>query len=138
MKTKLMIVLLAGIGFTSCNKYEEGPAISIIPKNERVANTWVVERAENNGNDVTSDYDQFDLYLTDDGDAQLDANFTLFGTQYQTSTNGTWTFTNDDANIKLDFEDDDYDEEYQILKLTTDEMWLRELGGETELHFTEK
>jgi hypothetical protein len=34
----------------------------------------------------------------------------------------------------MDFENDDADRTYQILRLKEDEMWLREIGGEDELH----
>lgn len=137
MKT-ILIGLIASATIVSCNKYEEGPAISLIPKKERVANTWVIYHAEDNGNDVSDDYDQYELYLTSDGDAELSADYTFLGTQYQTETNGTWNFTSDKENISFDYEDDSQDGEYQILMLTEEEMRLRKTGDDLELRFTEK
>lgn len=134
----LGIFFLLGASMQSCKKYADGPAISLIPKKDRVANTWIVEKALADSQDVTSDYDQYEIYLTNDGDAQLTADYTVFGVTYTTATNGTWEFTNDESNIRFDYEDDSQDAEYQILKLTEKEFWLRKVGEELELQLKEK
>ncbi len=123
---------------TGCQKYDEGPAISLVPRAERIANTWVIAHAEENGEDVTDQYDQYELYLTDDGDAELSADYMVFGTQYTTETNGTWNLVLDDENIQFDFEDDSQDAEYQILRLTQEEFWLRKIGEDLEIQLAEK
>lgn len=136
---KVLCVFSVVVGITAgCQKYEDGPAISIIPKEERVANTWVVAQALADNQDVTDQYDQYELYLTRGGDVELTAKYTIFGTTYTTDTDGTWQFTNNKDNISFDYEDDDQDAEYQILKLTEKEMWLRKVGQELELHLREK
>lgn len=122
----------------SCSKYEDGPAVSLRTKKERVSNSWVVEKAYENGDDVTDQYNQYDLYMTKDGDAELNAEYTIFDTEFSVATDGTWEFTNNQENLSLDFEEDDYDAEYQILRLAEKELWLREKGEEVELHLTEK
>lgn len=124
--------------FTACSKYESGPDITIIPRKDRVANTWVIEKALENGEDVTDQFDNYELYLTRDGDAELDAHYTVFGETFEYQTNGTWEFQNDDENISFDFEDNSADGTYQILKLTETEMWLREIGADLELQLQEK
>lgn len=137
MKTLAITTLtIVGLTFASCNKYEEGPALSIIPKNERVANTWQIYYAQDDGQNVSDNYDQYTLYLTADGAAQLDADYFVLGTQYQTSTQGTWSFENDKQDIRLDYEDDSEDQVYQILMLKSDEMRLRAKGDDLELRFT--
>lgn len=139
MKTLALTTLaLVGLGFASCNKYEEGPAISLTPKNERVANTWQIYYAQDDGQNVSDNYDQYTLYLTKGGAAELEADYTVLGTQYQTATQGTWTFENDQADIRFDYEDDSEDEVYQIVMLTSDEMRLRKKGDDLELRFTGK
>jgi len=134
----LLISALALMIFTSCEKYEEGPTISLVPRSERVENTWVVDRAYEDGEDVTSSYDQYELTLTQDGAATLEADYTFFGTEIETSTDGTWEFTNDEENISFDYEDDIADGTYQILKLTQDEFWLRKTGDDLELQLREQ
>lgn len=136
MKTKALIVcfLFASFSLVSCSKYEEGPAISLRSKKERVANTWKIDKAYRNGEDVTEDYDQYTLKLTKDGDASLAALFASGNLSFEYETDGTWKFENSKEVLNLDFEDDDADAKYQILKLKEDELWLREQGGEDELH----
>ncbi len=122
----------------SCSKYEEGPAISLRTKKARVANTWEVEKAYRNNEEVTDDYDEYTLKTTKDGDAELAALYSAGSFSFEYDTQGTWDFADDKESLMLDFEDDGADRNYQILRLTNDEMWLREIGGEDELHLKTK
>lgn len=131
-------VFLASLFFTSCNKYEDGPGISLIPRKDRVANTWIIEKAYADNEDVTDDYRVYEIYLSNDGDAEITGEFSIFGQDFAIETDGTWEFYNDENNIRFDYENDDADNEYQILRLTEDEFWVREVGGEVELHLAEK
>lgn len=135
---KIFLPIATVFMFFSCQKYEEGPAISVTAKNERVANTWVVSQAMDNNEDVTESFDKYELFLTKDGDAELNAEYRILGETFDTETNGTWSFQNDKMEIRFDYEDDDYDNQYQILKLTKDEMWLRENGDDLEIHLMSK
>ncbi len=130
----LGIVASATLLLGSCKKYEEGPMVSLKSKKERVSNTWKIEKAYRNGNDVTSDYDQYELQMLTDGDARLVAIYTFGDFTFEAETDGTWNFQNDKEEIRLDFENDDADNVYQILKLKEKELWIREKGGEDELH----
>ena len=91
-----------------------------------------------NNEDVTESFDKYELFLTEDGDAELNAEYRILGETFDTETNGTWSFQNDKTEIRFDYEDDGYDNQYQILKLTKDEMWLRENGGDLEIHLMSK
>jgi hypothetical protein len=136
--TILTFALSTVFALSSCNKYEDGPSISLKSKKARVSNEWAIESASRDGEDVTSSYDEFTLQMMDDGDANLAAIYNFGNFSYEYETQGTWMFTDDKNNLKLDFEDDDADQEYQILKLQTNELWIRELGGEDELHLMSK
>ena len=128
-----VVLALGATSMTSCTKYEEGPGISLRSRTERVANTWEVERAENDGQDVTASFDQYALQLFSDGDAALVALYTLGDLTIEYETDGTWSFANDQEYLDLDFENDGADQRYQILKLKENELWLREAGGDLEL-----
>lgn len=134
----LPLVLLTVLIGTSCKKYESGPDISIIPRKDRVANTWIIGMATSNGDDVTEKFERYELYLTADGDAELDAKYVIFGETFEEETKGTWSFKDNDQNIEFDFEDDRQDGTYQILKLTKTEFWLREIGKDLELQLEQK
>lgn len=138
LRISLMVALASTLLFASCKKYEEGPAISLRSKKERVANTWEIEKAMRNGQDVTSEYDQFELQMLTDGDASLAAIYTFGSITYEYQTNGTWQFANKKEQLELDFEDNDADRVYNILKLKETELWIREQGGEDELQLKPK
>ncbi len=121
-----------------CNKYDDGPGVSLVPRTERVANRWVIEKAISDGQDVTSSFDQYVLTLTTDKAATLVANYTLFGIVISTETNGTWSFANDQEQLVLDFEDNAADATYQINRLTQKELWLRKMGEDLELRLKEQ
>ena len=123
---------------SSCDKYEDGPGISLVPRKNRMANTWVAEKVISNGEDVTDSYDEYELFMDADGDAKLTIDYQFGGTTITTETDGTWMFTNDEENVEFDFENDDFDNEFEILRLKTDELWLRDLDEETEFQLKEK
>ena len=109
---------LLTIFVTGCKKYDEGPLINLTPRNERVANTWVIDEATADGDNVTADFDNYVLTLTTGGDATLLATYTVFGADLNYDTNGTWAFQNEDEELVLDFEDNAADGIYQIRRLT--------------------
>ena len=132
----LTLVFLGSIALSSCSKYEDGPAFSLRSKKERVANTWRVESATNNGSDVTSAFDQYQLQMLSDGDATLAALYTLGELTFEFETNGTWTLESTGEVLRLDFENNAADESYEILRLKEEELWLREKDGTLELRLT--
>lgn len=129
----LMLTFIGGIALSSCSKYEDGPAFSLRSKKERIANTWKVEKAYDNGNDVTSYFDQYELEMLTDGDASLAALYTLGDLTFEFQTNGTWSLESSNEDLRLDFENNAADKTYEILRLKEDELWLREKGGTLEL-----
>jgi hypothetical protein len=129
----LALVFLGTIALSSCSKYDDGPVLSLRSKKERIANTWRVERATNNGTDVTSDFDQYQLQLLSEGDATLAALYTLGELTFEFETTGSWTLQNTNKDLRLDFANNAADETYEILRLMEDELWLREQDGTLEL-----
>jgi|GEM_PF-3450236 hypothetical protein len=65
-----------------------------------------------------------------DGDASLTATCSAGVFSYTGSTKGTYGFENDKENVKFDYEDDDADQTYEILRLIRNGLWLREIGGD--------
>lgn len=134
----LFATALILVGLSSCNKYPDGPAISLASKKARVENTWVIEKAFRNGNDVTNEYSVYTLDLNKDGDANLKATLDFGSFTYQGETNGTWEFNSNKENIIFDYANNDFDNTYRVLRLKKDELWLREIGGEDEIHLQPK
>ncbi|MEO8151064.1 MAG: hypothetical protein ABI723_25750 [Bacteroidia bacterium] len=136
MKNKKLLlgISLIVITLSSCKKYEDGPLISLRSREERVANNWRIEKAMDNGNDITSDIDNYHVSFTKGGEATLTAKYNFLGVTYTFSTHGTWSFENKDEKIKVDYEDDNADATYLILRLKEKELWVREEGNDLEIH----
>lgn len=119
---------------TACQKYEDGPFFSLTSKTSRAANNWRIEKAYDGSEDVTSSYDNYELDLGKTGSARISEKSHFGGVIFTTETNGTWSFANNKEDLALDFEDNNADVIYTILKLESSEMWLRKKGGGLELH----
>jgi len=108
--------------FSSCGKYEDGPALSVIPKKSRVANIWKIEKVFVNDVDRTSLYEAFistyKLELTKD--EKLTETYT--NTLGSVSENGTWELTN--SNEDITFTISGTKTTYKIMRLKMNEMWL--------------
>ena len=132
----LVIGIAAMMLTTGCKKYEDGPAVSFRSKKARIANTWRVDKALNGSEDVTSDFDQYELQMLTNGNATLSALYHLGDLSFEFQTNGTWSLENNNEDLRLDFENDAADETYEILRLKEDELWLRTKSKDLELHLT--
>ncbi|MBK9175611.1 MAG: hypothetical protein IPM46_04590 [Flavobacteriales bacterium] len=135
MNSRMQIVtaLVAVITLSGCQKYDDGPFFSLRAREERMANTWKVDKAMNGDDNVTSAFTQYELKLTRGRDAELTAQYTLGAIIFEFETNGTWHFENNDEDVRFDFENDAADETYEILRLKETELWLREKDGDLEL-----
>lgn len=137
MKTLVIKILIIGmmtLAFTSCKKYPDGPTLSWTSAVERVSNSWKIAKAMNGGEDVTNDFEQYDITFTKSYSATLHAKYKAFGGSYDYYTEGTWSFSDDEKKLNVNYNDDDADKTYIILRLTEDEMWLKEDGTELELY----
>ncbi|MCL6259812.1 hypothetical protein M3O96_11980 [Aquiflexum sp. TKW24L] len=135
LKSITALIMVSGMLAFGCEDYPDGPAVSLIPKAERVGNEWKVGEALDNGTNVTANYSRYELDLTPGGAATLTAQYSLLGMEYDFVTDGTWEFVSDEQKISFDFANDLADGVYEILKLETNDMWLKEDGGTLELHF---
>ncbi|MEX1132953.1 MAG: DUF5004 domain-containing protein [Flavobacteriales bacterium] len=130
----LLLAFTGTIALSSCSKYEDGPAISLRSKTERLSNNWQVEKAYDNGSDVTSSFDQYRLEMLSGGSAALAALYSIGDLNFEFETTGTWELVNSNEDLRLDLENDAADRTYEILRLKEDELWVREKGGSLELH----
>ncbi len=118
----------------SCKKYPDGPNFSWTSATERVANNWKVGKALDGNTDVTSDFEKYEITFTKNYAATLSAKYKAFGITYQYVTEGTWSFGDNEKKLIVNYNDDNADKTYIILKLAEDEMWLKEEGTNLELH----
>ncbi|MCF8298926.1 MAG: lipocalin family protein [Saprospiraceae bacterium] len=125
-KLKLILLPLAFIFLFSCY-YDEGPIISFSSSKARIVNKWKYSKVEENNIDITENFANRYLEFKKNGDV---VNFI----DDQTTFMGSWTLAEDRRSIKvvfIDDNDDSWTEEYNILKLKKDEMWLEDTFGAT-------
>jgi hypothetical protein len=137
IKNKITVALLFIAAFTmttiqSCKKYEEGPAISLHSRAERVANTWKIENYKINETDYTSGTSDYSETFSKDGDYSY--QWGAF------SGSGKWAFQNDDAEIRITGTNTQPSQTLFILKLKEKEFWYYYMDGNDrhEFHLLQK
>ncbi len=138
----LAVLLVGGVTLTSCKKYEEGPALSLMSKKARVAGTWEIEAYLENGVDKTTEYRQgvSSETLVYDKDGTYTVSFTTpIGTFNDA---GTWEFINDKLEIKSQSNTSGSDPDtVVIVRLKNKEMWVKEKtpgSTQSEYHYRAK
>ena len=99
----------------SCQKYEDGPFLSIRSKSERISNSWVVDNYKIDGSDYTSLVSNYEETFSKNGAYSYSWN--VF------SGSGTWALQNNNMEIKLTGDDDHSSRTLYILKLEEKSFW---------------
>lgn len=123
----LLIATAATTTFQSCQKYPDGPLLSIHTRAERVANTWKVDNYKENGNDYTSLVSGYTETFTKDGNYSY--NWGSLG------GSGTWAFQNKDTQIRLTGVSNQDDYTLVILKLEEKQFWYYYMDGNDKKEF---
>jgi hypothetical protein len=134
--------------FFSCNKYEDGPAISIFTKTHRLANTWIIDKVFEttpNGTrtEKTADYEAYyySLILTIDKKNLYSLTYSpLSITSY--AEDGTWVYNGDKTHVFFtrtsQSATSSLGDDWTILKLKEKELWGSHVdnnGTVVEFHF---
>ena len=121
----LVGVLAIAIGFSGCQKYEDGPWFSLLTKKQRVTGEWEVKTLMNDGtNQIGNNGGQtyaLDMEFDEDGNFELKMFFSYQGTSISEAFGGEWEFSSDKEEIELDFDDGTY-QEIEITRLTNKEL----------------
>lgn len=117
----LIFIALFAIGIAGCEKYDEGGRLAAA--NKKIVNLWKIDYAVDleDGTNITADYTGEFWEFTKSNDYK--ENDVL---------KGTYTFSEDKLTLII-LESSGGTDTYQVLKLTSDEMWLEEAGSE-EIH----
>jgi hypothetical protein len=124
------IILFASLmifGFQSCQKYSDGPFISLSTRTERVANKWKIDNYKLNGSDLTSLYSNYSETFTTEGDYSYQWGI-ISGT-------GKWAFQNNDEEIKINGIDNQSSQTLFIQKLEEKEFWYYYIDGNDKKEF---
>ncbi len=128
----LIIFTISSLIFTSCGKYDEGPQFSLISKNKRIAQKWIIKHVEDvkTGEVHSSEFDGFTLTITKN--LMYTREFSYFGKV--TSEQGTWAFEGDTfINFRHEENGVYIDERYKIIRLSKKDFWIR--NSVDEIHY---
>jgi hypothetical protein len=116
---------------SSCDKYAEGPMISLMTAKARLSGDWKMMEAFTNGVDVMSSYPNYFLHIEKNGNYSIEWSYSGF----QFSDTGKWNFNNDKSMVR--FVDSDGDEFwYTIVMLKNKNLKLREDVGASSTVYT--
>lgn len=138
LKITLLAIVLSIIflSFTTLDKAKFNTLFSFLSRTELIINNWKIERAYENGKDVTSYYDQFELDILKGG--TFKTQFTNLGKSFEYSNKHSWTYSKSKQEIAFNCENNYNEGVYKITKLAKNEMWLKNIKGTTELHYISK
>ncbi|WNJ21355.1 hypothetical protein [Pontibacter sp. G13] len=119
-----MAVVAFALTITGC-KYEEGPFMSFVSKENRVAQIWEVEYATDaKGEDVTSTFSSWILDFQEDGTASI--SLEIIG--FPVDLTGTWALEDSKEEFRIQTDEINgvtlFGGRYDILRLTRTEFWL--------------
>ena len=139
---------------TSCNKYEEGPAFSLLSANKRLEGTWVMTETRINDtvinlNDLMSMFGNVDTDSLSDMEIDFSelsvssvkatfekegaGNFTItlsvMGLAYPYTQAFTWAFDDKKENVNLTISGEVMT--FEIIRLTNKELWIRNTISES-------
>jgi len=136
-KIGIILSIVAGFAilFTACGKYEEGPAFNLKTKKARIVGTWGIKEITVNGNvQDLGDFANTTFELKKDGTGKLNTSF--FGMTI--SVDMEWKFDDNKENLMIRMKNQNNEweewESSEIIKLTSSELWFRDVeteNGET-------
>ncbi|PKP22506.1 MAG: hypothetical protein CVU05_03650 [Bacteroidetes bacterium HGW-Bacteroidetes-21] len=93
MKVKAILFVSMVLFLMSCNKYPDGPSLSLRSKTDRLSNAWKIDRYYENGEDKTSDANNLlnSYLLSIEKTGSYSLRYKVFGL-IAVNESGTWTF----------------------------------------------
>jgi hypothetical protein len=139
-KSFVLFGILAGLLFSSCGKYDEGPNFSLRSKKSRLVNVWVIDKVMQDGEDVTA------MILESNPNYSMDIrkDNTVIITQYDedlgqmVENKGKWEFSKDKEEVEFSDDETGQISTEEILRLTNNEFWAELDLGFTKLEFRYK
>jgi hypothetical protein len=137
--TKMMLVALIIVTtivtiLPSCKKGDNDPIVSLRTRKDRFTNTWTLVKYEKNGvtqdlNGATYIYNAFNS-----GTLTRTIEGTVFGFPARVVYDGTWSFLNDDEDVKIIITNETVI--YNIQRLANKELWLKRVdNADTYLYY---
>ncbi len=110
-----------------CQKYPDGPLISLKSKTTRISNTWSVDNYKVNGTDFTSLVSGYTETFTKEGNYSYKISL-IEGT-------GTWAFENNNETVRITGVENQSTVDLVIMKLDDSQFWYYYMDGEDKKEF---
>jgi hypothetical protein len=117
----LSLFLFVVLGFSSCQKYEEGPGFTIMPKKTRITGEWRLYRVVNEDFEGTNPSESMTWIIEKDGSVSVDYYDSWMGTVLFT---GTWEFRDGKEVFYMNTTSEFFTDEFKILRLSMNDLWL--------------
>jgi hypothetical protein len=132
--------LLFGVFVSSCNKYEEGPKVTLLSAKNRLSQDWELTNFNKNGeNQNLEGYSQFFSFSKGGSYTQTVTVQSVWGPVTEIE-NGSWSFSSDKKNISLTKEGVSSSNTYRLLELRKSQFKVKytEDGDEYTRTFVSK
>jgi hypothetical protein len=139
--TKIMLIaLIIATAFAtilpSCKKGDDDPIVSLRTRKDRFTNTWTLVKYEKNGVIQDLNGTSYIYNVFNSGTLNRTVEGSIFGYPVKSTSDGTWTFMNDDEDVKIIISKDTAI--YNIQRLATKELWLKWVdNGDTYIYYFE-
>ncbi len=120
VKTIPLLMMAAIFILPACNKYEDGPGISLRSKKSRLVGKWQLDELEVDGTDYTADINRWEIEFKKDGTFEQSIQIEGFQTS---NIEGEWEFSNDKTEVEITYDDGDKTD-LNITRLKNDELWF--------------
>ncbi len=114
------------LSFTGCKKYDDGPAISLLPKKERLCRMWKPDKyIKADGTETAAG--------SDDARIEFKKDERFFYHDGGTSYEGTWSWSDSKEAVRVTYPfigSVNISAKYTILRLTKDELWVKDEDGD--------
>lgn len=114
---------------SSCNKYPEGPKITLLSAKARLAGDWKMTKFTSNGTDYTSSMPALEYSISKEGTYTKKITYTVFGSTVIENSAGTWTFNGDKTTVSFVESGQTDADIYTILELRNKELMLQQVEG---------
>jgi len=113
--------------FTACKKGSDDPLVSLKTRKDRFTNTWTLSKYEKNATVQDLNGTTYTYQVKNDGTLTQTIEGTIFGFPTKSTRQGTWSFQNDDEDVKITISGDIVI--YNIQRLASKELWLKNTEG---------
>lgn len=125
-----LAALILTLGFFSCKKYEEGPAVSFRSKTKRLEGSWQLVKWTVDGTeqDLSQTTWRLNIHRSGNYDKFITYNIPPLPTTID-SENGSWDFNKNKSHVEFTDQATEATLSHEIVRLHNNELWLRYSDG---------